>query len=242
MQQYRPFVSAYMVRRIEYLVDPTTNRVYPQWELVSRRDPMTARVVNTTDIEEVLKLPNMFMIGWQEIHYEMVTEQVKDRLMDRNREIIITKEHPINSGLVLMISELYKNAEQSQGIVQIPRVESFEQILFRLGWQFQWQPIGNGEDNDGLTGAVISPEILEKLAEEPELKQWFSRQNLTVPEITVPVTAPILNGHGENGVQLEEGQATFLNVLAQNLAQMSELIHAQLDRQGSHEPGSPGLK
>lgn len=162
MKTPKAFISEYHVRRMRYSMD--TGRLTVEW---ASRNP---EVVNTLDIENTLKEPDTFLLGWIETHFELVTEQVKGQLIERFKEVPIFKEHPINPGIVMTIGDTLHKL-QTGVLTSIPKQRSYEQVLFSLGWRFAIVPTGASDDD----GIVITDEIRAKLAEQPEIQQCLQR-------------------------------------------------------------------
>ncbi|TXH52393.1 MAG: hypothetical protein E6Q97_16185 [Desulfurellales bacterium] len=154
-----PFVYAYQIRKMNYHVSED-NKLTPVW---ATTDP---QVIQPADIEDILHTPNTFLLAWQEMGYRPVQEAVSGTILTRYKETVITKPHLINQELVRLTKDLYEDAQSRDGVVQIPRIRSFEQILFDAGWRFSWNTTGD----DARLGAEMTQPLIEAVQNSYEFR------------------------------------------------------------------------
>lgn len=158
-----PFIYAYAVQKIQYHVNN-------QGIVVASGSPV--QFINTVDIEGYLRREDVFMLGWQECHYEPEQTTIKGTLTERAKGNIITQRHAVNLDLLEHIKRIgsIENGQRVQFGVEVDGerrpIRSFEKILFDLGWNFKWEP----RWPDEALGAEFPEEIRKALARQPEIQ------------------------------------------------------------------------
>ena len=242
-----PLITEYYIRRIRYKADVMG---HVSAEYTSRGE----EVINTVDIENVLKEPNTFLTGWLEQHYEDVQSQVSGQIIERFKEYHIRKNHPINDGLLMSLSLRVMQAKDDLNI-SVRHIRSFEQILFSKGWRFKLTPIGTNEE--AIDAFDIPDTFKEGLEQEPEFmmsqatEAYAQEQKILAntehamqeqdQQQPVPASfSPEQAGLSQRVSMLESGVGTLHQ-------KMDMILEAMLNAQGSNgagngEPCSPGFE
>lgn len=119
-----PVITAYEVFEVKPTLDQQTRRVKLQGE--------APRHVNTEDIKAQVYQPGLFILRWQEIHYEVgYNANGAPQLVEKFH----TFHHYENQRRVEKLRDQWEQPQQGG---QSPNVISLEQELIDLGWQFQY--------------------------------------------------------------------------------------------------------
>ena len=224
-----PIVSEYYVRRLKYTVDET-GTLGLMW--ITPHD----EVVNTVDIESVLRQPNTYMTGWLETHYDTTTRGVSGGgVAEMPKEYHIRQHHPFNPGIVTALS-----ARISQGL-QTPKTRSYEAILFDLGWQFNIKPIG--QDVEAWEAFVIPDTIKLRLADQPEFKMT-AETDVTLPQEAKPAEDVVDEDPIEQRIKMVECSIAALSDAVTRVVSMLETSTDAPRHNGSSngQPRSPGVE
>lgn len=138
-----PYVAAYKLYRIDYVIDKKTNRIRPAYDASK-----PTQVVNTAEIEQYAGNPQHFIFEWQEVH---PTPFHDNNGAIRFEDHYVTRTHVENKVRVLKIFEAYEAVLKDPNIeFAPPDIVSLEYELMEKGWRFAYTP---------GTGPVIDPSI-----------------------------------------------------------------------------------